>query len=96
MTPYEPPLIPDFSSKWKMLHYFAQGFFAPVVAVGFEDEGALIIYAVSDLSTDLLLHAVVGPCSALHLTLPSKETETASVLQGQPMIGQKCIDLTVF
>ena len=72
-----------------MLHYFAQGFFAPVAAVGFEDEGALILYAVSDLSTDLLLHAVVGPCSALHLTLPSKQTKAASVLEGQQMIGQE-------
>lgn len=49
----------EFPWKWKMLHYFAQDFFAPVMAVGFEDHGSLLIYAVSDLSSDLTLKAVV-------------------------------------
>ncbi|XP_036372734.1 beta-mannosidase [Megalops cyprinoides] len=49
----------EFGGKWKMLHYFAQDFFAPVLPVGFQDQGVLLIYAVSDLSTDLTLRAVV-------------------------------------
>lgn len=42
-----------------MLHYFAHDFFAAVLPVGFEDDGALHIYAVSDLSHDTALAAVV-------------------------------------
>lgn len=49
----------EFGGKWKMLHYFAQSFFAAVLPVGFEDDDALIVYAVSDLSRDLKLRAVV-------------------------------------
>ncbi|KAI1887421.1 hypothetical protein AGOR_G00190120 [Albula goreensis] len=49
----------EFGGKWKMLHYFAQDFFAPVLPVGFLDQGALKIYAVSDLSSDLTLWAMV-------------------------------------
>ncbi|XP_035024584.2 beta-mannosidase [Hippoglossus stenolepis] len=49
----------EFGGKWKMLHYFAQSFFAPVLPVGFEDADTLFIYAVSDLSHDLKLRAVV-------------------------------------
>lgn len=49
----------EFGGKWKMLHYFAQDFFAAVLPVGFEDADTLFIYAVSDLSHDLNLRAVV-------------------------------------
>ncbi|KAG7234597.1 hypothetical protein INR49_002226 [Caranx melampygus] len=49
----------EFGGKWKMLHYFAQNFFAAVLPVGFEDEDTLFVYAVSDLSQDLQLRAVV-------------------------------------
>lgn len=49
----------EFGGKWKMLHYFAQNFFAAVLPVGFEEDGTLLIYAVSDLSHDLQLRAVV-------------------------------------
>ncbi|XP_037603311.1 beta-mannosidase isoform X1 [Sebastes umbrosus] len=50
----------EFGGKWKMLHYFAQNFFASVLPVGFEDGDTLLIYAVSDLSHDLKLRAVVS------------------------------------
>lgn len=49
-----------------MLHYFARDFFAAVLPVGFEDGDALLVYAVSDLSHDLELWAVVRhppPCA---------------------------------
>ncbi|KAM8833297.1 beta-mannosidase [Synchiropus picturatus] len=49
----------EFGGKWKMLHHFAQNFFAPVLPVAFEDEEKLFIYAVSDLSDDLWLRAVI-------------------------------------
>lgn len=49
----------EFGGKWKMLHYFAQSFFAAVLPVAFEDDNALLIYAVSDLSHDLKLRAAV-------------------------------------
>lgn len=57
----------EFGGKWKMLHYFAQDFFAAVLPVGFEDGGSLLVYAVSDLSVDLTLRAVVSVHSWSHL-----------------------------
>ncbi|XP_072351307.1 beta-mannosidase isoform X2 [Scyliorhinus torazame] len=45
----------EYGGKWKMLHYFAQKFFAPVLPVAFEDRGTLLIYGISDLPTDLKL-----------------------------------------
>uniref|UniRef100_A0A3Q3A0J2 Beta-mannosidase n=1 Tax=Kryptolebias marmoratus TaxID=37003 RepID=A0A3Q3A0J2_KRYMA len=50
----------EFGGKWKMLHYFAQDFFASVLPVGFEDDDTLFIYAISDLNHDLKLRAVVN------------------------------------
>ncbi|XP_030626343.1 beta-mannosidase [Chanos chanos] len=49
----------EFGGKWKMLQYWAVDFFAPVSPVGFEDNGDLLIYAVSDLNTDLTLTVTV-------------------------------------
>ncbi|XP_038584899.1 beta-mannosidase [Micropterus salmoides] len=49
----------EFGGKWKMLHYFAQNFFAAILPIGFEDDDTLFIYAVSDLSHDMTLRAVV-------------------------------------
>ncbi|KAK2826701.1 hypothetical protein Q5P01_020915 [Channa striata] len=49
----------EFGGKWKMLHYFAQNFFASVLPVGFEDNDTLFIYAVSDLNRDVKLRTVV-------------------------------------
>ncbi|XP_033016272.1 beta-mannosidase isoform X3 [Lacerta agilis] len=42
----------EYGGKWKMLHYFAQRFFAPLLPVAYEDKGALYIYGISDLHTD--------------------------------------------
>ncbi|XP_049452051.1 beta-mannosidase [Epinephelus fuscoguttatus] len=50
----------EFGGKWKMLHYFAQNFFSAVLPVGFKDDDTLFIYAVSDLSYNLTLRAVVS------------------------------------
>lgn len=50
----------EFGGKWKMLHYFAQNFFAPVLPVGFEDDDEFLIYAISDQSEDLRLGFTVG------------------------------------
>ncbi|KAM6221639.1 beta-mannosidase [Rhynchocyon petersi] len=42
----------EYGGKWKMLHYFAQHFFAPVLPVGFEDQNIFYVYGVSDLHLD--------------------------------------------
>ncbi|XP_029416092.1 beta-mannosidase isoform X2 [Nannospalax galili] len=42
----------EYGGKWKMLHYFARHFFAPLLPVGFEDKNVFYIYGVSDLHTD--------------------------------------------
>ncbi|XP_075905667.1 beta-mannosidase [Nelusetta ayraudi] len=50
----------EFGGKWKMLHYFAQSFFAAVLPVGFEDDdGSFVVVAVSDRHHSLKLQAVV-------------------------------------
>uniref|UniRef100_A0A669F7X4 Beta-mannosidase n=1 Tax=Oreochromis niloticus TaxID=8128 RepID=A0A669F7X4_ORENI len=49
----------EFGGKWKMLHYFAQSFFAAVLPVAFEEDDTLFIYAISDLSRDLKLRVNV-------------------------------------
>uniref|UniRef100_A0A671PDQ8 Beta-mannosidase n=1 Tax=Sinocyclocheilus anshuiensis TaxID=1608454 RepID=A0A671PDQ8_9TELE len=38
----------EFGGKWKMLHYWATDFYAPILSVGVEDKGDLLIYAISD------------------------------------------------
>ncbi|XP_025729303.1 beta-mannosidase isoform X1 [Callorhinus ursinus] len=42
----------EYGGKWKMLHYFARHFFAPLLPVGFEDQDVFFIYGVSDLRSD--------------------------------------------
>ncbi|XP_053779055.1 beta-mannosidase isoform X2 [Desmodus rotundus] len=42
----------EYGGKWKMLHYFARRFFAPLLPVGFEDKGLFFVYGVSDLHSD--------------------------------------------
>nr|XP_028599354.1 beta-mannosidase isoform X3 [Podarcis muralis] len=42
----------EYGGKWKMLHYFAQRFFAPLLPVAYEDKDALYIYGISDLHAD--------------------------------------------
>lgn len=42
----------EYGGKWKMLHYYAKAFFAPVATSAFEDKNILYIYGVSDLSKD--------------------------------------------
>lgn len=63
----------EFGGKWKMLHYFAQKFFAAVLPVGFEDDDVLHVYAISDLSGDTTLWAVVG-CPRGYITDMSQQT----------------------
>lgn len=49
----------EFGGKWKMLHYLAVRFFSPLLSVGVEDKGDLLIYAVSDRNSDYTLKATV-------------------------------------
>ncbi|KAM9662361.1 beta-mannosidase isoform 3-T16 [Morphnus guianensis] len=57
----------EHGGKWKLLHYFAQNFFAPLLPVAYEDKGVLYIYGVSDLHADrkLTLRVVVHAWSSL-------------------------------
>lgn len=70
----------EFGGKWKMLHYFAQKFFAPVLPVGFEDEDDFFIYAVSDLTEDLRLS------SAVFVYSWSKMSPVCSIFNTFPMM----------
>ncbi|XP_023590506.1 beta-mannosidase isoform X3 [Trichechus manatus latirostris] len=42
----------EYGGKWKMLHYFAQHFFAALLPVGFEDHDVFYVYGVSDLHSE--------------------------------------------
>ncbi|XP_015717580.1 beta-mannosidase isoform X2 [Coturnix japonica] len=57
----------EYGGKWKLLHYFAQNFFAPLLPVAYEDNGVLHIYGVSDFHTDhkLTLKVIVNSWSSL-------------------------------
>lgn len=70
----------EFGGKWKMLHYFAQNFFAPVLPIGFEDEDNFFIYAISDLSEDLRL------ASAVYLYSWSKMHPVCSIFNKYPRL----------
>ncbi|CAN9501998.1 unnamed protein product [Ophioblennius macclurei] len=73
----------EFGGKWKMLHYFAQNFFAAVLPVGFEDDGTMLIYAVSDLSHEQKLRTVVTVHSWSHLDpVCSRESNLVPVPAG--------------
>ncbi|XP_008579060.1 PREDICTED: beta-mannosidase [Galeopterus variegatus] len=49
----------EYGGKWKMLHYFAQHFFAPLLPVGFEDQNVFYVYGVSDLHSDYTMTLTV-------------------------------------
>nr|XP_003410544.1 beta-mannosidase isoform X1 [Loxodonta africana] len=49
----------EYGGKWKMLHYFAQHFFAALLPVGFEDNNVFYVYGVSDLHSDCRLTLTV-------------------------------------
>lgn len=38
----------EYGGNWKMLHYFAKDFFAPILASGMEDNGQLYVYTITD------------------------------------------------
>ncbi|RXN06765.1 beta-mannosidase isoform X1 [Labeo rohita] len=50
----------EFGGKWKMLHHWAADFYAPILSVGVEDKGDLLIYAVSDNHSEQ--HNVKAKC----------------------------------
>ncbi|KAM4052385.1 beta-mannosidase isoform 2-T2 [Anomaloglossus baeobatrachus] len=49
----------EYEGKWKMLHYYAKGFFAPITTSAFEDQNTLIIYGVSDMMKDSLFKLAI-------------------------------------
>ncbi|XP_053108977.1 beta-mannosidase [Hemicordylus capensis] len=50
----------EYGGRWKMLHYFAQHFFAPLLPVAHEAEDVLYIYSVSDLHSDYMMTLTVS------------------------------------
>lgn len=39
----------EYSGRWKILHYFARKFYAPLLISAFENDGKIKIFATSDL-----------------------------------------------
>ncbi|KAJ3613814.1 hypothetical protein NHX12_020060 [Muraenolepis orangiensis] len=75
----------EFGGKWKMLHYFARSFFAPVLPVGFEDGVSMVIYGVSDLSEDLELRAQLGPVCAMRSPAALVRGNSATLVFRRPV-----------
>lgn len=59
----------EYGGKWKMLHYFARNFFAPLLPVGFEDEDVFFIYGVSDLHSDCMVMLTVSSLDFFFLSM---------------------------
>ncbi|NWU97336.1 MANBA mannosidase, partial [Upupa epops] len=78
----------EYGGKWKLLHYFAQRFFAPLLPVAYEDKGVLYIYGVSDLHEDhtLSLQVVVHAWNSLEpVCTLAKESVTAKAQSAVPI-----------
>ncbi|XP_075550188.1 beta-mannosidase-like [Dermacentor variabilis] len=42
----------DYTGEWKMLHYFAKRFYAPLLVSPYEEAGRLVVYVLDDLYHD--------------------------------------------
>ncbi|KAB0368277.1 hypothetical protein FD755_020043 [Muntiacus reevesi] len=73
--------LTQYGGKWKMLHYFARHFFAPLLAVGFEDKDVLFIYGVSDLHSDHQTTLTVRVHTWSSLELVCSESTNPSVIK---------------
>ncbi|NXY35927.1 MANBA mannosidase, partial [Pomatorhinus ruficollis] len=86
----------EYGGKWKLLHYFAQNFFAPLLPVAYEDKGMLHISGVSDLHEDhkLTLRVVVHAWSSLEpICTLAKEGVTVKAQSAVPIYKEPISDL---
>ncbi|KAM6361433.1 beta-mannosidase isoform 4-T14 [Alca torda] len=86
----------EYGGKWKLLHYFAQNFFAPLLPVAYEDKGVLYIYGVSDLHVDhkLTLRVVVHAWSSLEpVCTLAKDGVTVKAQSAVPIYKESINDL---
>ncbi|XP_068537934.1 beta-mannosidase [Anas acuta] len=86
----------EYGGKWKLLHYFAQHFFAPLLPVAYEDKGVLCIYGVSDLHTDheLTLKVTVHSWSSLEpVCTLAKDGVTVRAQSAVPIYKESINDL---
>ncbi|KAM4900010.1 beta-mannosidase isoform 5-T9 [Sylvia borin] len=86
----------EYGGKWKLLHYFAQNFFAPLLPVAYEDKGMLHIYGVSDLHEDqkLSLRVVVHAWSSLEpVCTLAKEGVPVKAQSAVPIYKESISDL---
>nr|XP_054489782.1 beta-mannosidase isoform X7 [Agelaius phoeniceus] len=86
----------EYGGKWKLLHYFAQNFFAPLLPVAYEDKGMLHIYGVSDLHEDhkVTLRVTVHAWSSLEpVCTLAKEGVTVKAQSAVPIYKESICDL---
>uniref|UniRef100_A0A8C5IH62 Beta-mannosidase n=2 Tax=Junco hyemalis TaxID=40217 RepID=A0A8C5IH62_JUNHY len=86
----------EYGGKWKLLHYFAQNFFAPLLPVAYEDKGMLHIYGVSDLHEDhkVTLRVTVHAWSSLEpVCTLAKEGVTVKAQSAVPIYKEPICDL---
>ncbi|NWI17169.1 MANBA mannosidase, partial [Crypturellus soui] len=86
----------EYGGKWKLLHYFAQNFFAPLLPVAYEDGDVLYIYGISDLHTDhlLTLRVTVHAWSSLEpACILVKDNVTVKAQSAHPIYKEPVSDL---
>ncbi|KAF6372077.1 mannosidase beta [Rhinolophus ferrumequinum] len=94
----------EYGGKWKMLHYFARHFFAPLLPVGFENQSVFFIYGVSDLRSDCNVtltvrvhtwHSLEPLCSRATKHLVMKAGEAVLLYQERvPELLRRCGNCT--
>ncbi|XP_051475768.1 beta-mannosidase isoform X2 [Apus apus] len=86
----------EYGGKWKLLHYFAQNFFAPLLPVAYEDKGLLNIYGVSDFHVDhpVTLRIIVHSWSSLEpVCTLAEDNVTVKAQSAVPIYKESISDL---
>ncbi|SDG36199.1 beta-mannosidase [Pelagibacterium luteolum] len=81
----------DYGGQWKLLHYLAKRFFAPINVVAVPDGDTVVIKAMNDgpapadITLEVVLADIAGPAKSLHRLDVSLGLESASELARVPL-----------
>ena len=88
----------EYSGKWKMLHYYARKFFAPLLVTSLPDDAgtSLKLYGVSDLMEDIEnLTLNVSLRSSLAFGVPYQDTFKIAALPSQSSLPLANVSLRI-
>uniref|UniRef100_A0A673L7P9 Beta-mannosidase n=1 Tax=Sinocyclocheilus rhinocerous TaxID=307959 RepID=A0A673L7P9_9TELE len=81
----------EFGGKWKMLHYWATDFYAPILSAGVEDKGDLLIYGVSDSHSEKLSGVRLHSWSSFNAVCSLESNVTKIKAGGSTLVFQHSI-----